>query len=82
MDPIKRKALEAISGLTVGDCLAFFDHNATVRDQKIAAMVDTKDESFEVDNNIVSEGPDNGAYVLGWRWVTFEGTEFDKHLDD
>lgn len=30
----------------------------------------------------ISEGDDNGAYVRAWVWVSFEGTDLDKHLDD
>ena len=32
------------------------------------------------DEAIVSEGGDNGCYVMAWAWFDFEGTEFDKHL--
>jgi hypothetical protein len=78
----KQKALAAIGGLTFADCLAFFDSKATDRDKQIAALVETEDEGFECDNAIVSEGGDNGAYVLGWRWASFSGTEFDKEPED
>ncbi len=74
----KRSALAAIDGLTLADCIKFFDRRATKRDKEIASLVDTKDEEFECDNSIISEGDDNGAYVLGWRWVSFENTKFDK----
>jgi hypothetical protein len=74
--------LALIKGLTFADCLTFFDSKATDRDKKIAGMVGWEDEKFECDNNIVSEGDDNGAYVLGWRWVSFHGTELDKESDD
>lgn len=38
---------------------------------------------LEIDGNaVVSEdledGDENGAYVLAWQWVSFEGTKFDK----
>lgn len=78
----KQAALAAIEGLELSDCIQFFDAKATERDKKIVALVETGDEDFEVDNNIVSEGEDNGAYVMGWRWASFSGTEFDKEADD
>jgi hypothetical protein len=75
-------ALGAIEGLELSDCLRFFDSKATDRDKQIVELVDTEDERFECDNLIVSEGDDNGAYVLGWRWASFEGTELDKEKED
>ena len=30
------------------------------------------------DGTIVSEGNDNGAYLQGWAWVDFGGTDLDK----
>lgn len=37
----------------------------------------------EVDEGaaLVSEGPDNGAYVSAWVWVPFDGTPLDKEPD-
>lgn len=75
----KQKALAKIDGLTFADVFHFFDRRATKRDRAIAEMVETEDEEFECDGAIVSEGKDNGAYVLGWRWVSFSGVSgFDK----
>lgn len=38
---------------------------------------------LEVDDSaIVSEGDDNGAYVTGWKWISFEGMALDKELTD
>jgi len=71
-------ALEDIPGLTLGECLLFFYNKATERDRTIASLCVPKDLVFEIDGAIVSEGEDNGAYVLGWRWVPFEGTALDK----
>lgn len=31
------------------------------------------------DDAVVSEGNDNGAYVQGWAWLDFSGTNLDKH---
>lgn len=38
-----------------------------------------KDGDLEFDPDMeVSEGDDNGAYVQGWKWVSFVGTQLDK----
>ncbi len=77
-DP-KQKALAKIKGLTIGDCTTFLDSIASDRDKAIAEMVELDDNGeFECDNYIVSEGDDNGAYVMGWRWVSFEDTPMSK----
>ena len=35
--------------------------------------------STEVDESaVISEGDENGAYVMTWTWLDFEGTKFDK----
>jgi hypothetical protein len=82
IDP-KQKALAKIAGLNFADVTTFFAGKAGERDKKIAAMVKTRDEDFENDFPIVSEGDDNGAYVLGWRWVSFCGIAgFDKFPED
>jgi hypothetical protein len=78
----KHEALAAIEGLTFADCSTFFDAKATDREKAIADMCDAGDEEFEVDGAITSEGDDNGAYVMGWRWVSFEGTPLDKNTED
>jgi len=31
---------------------------------------------------VISEGDDNGAYVLGWVWADFAGTELDKEAEN
>lgn len=80
-----QEQLASIEGLTLADCLEFFDSKATARDKLIASLVDTDDEDFECDNFLVSESElseDNGAYVLGWRWASFEGTSLDKNKDE
>lgn len=34
---------------------------------------------IEVDDNaVISEGADNGAYVMAWMWVSFVDTPLDK----
>ncbi len=47
---------------------------SAVRDDKIRSMVECDGDA------VVSEGDSNGAYVMTWTWVPFEGTEFDKEL--
>lgn len=74
----KQKALASIKGLVLSDCIAFFDARASERDKKIADLVEAIDAELEVDNALISEGDDNGAYVLCWAWVSFSGTDFDK----
>lgn len=34
------------------------------------------------DNAMISEGDDNGCYVQVWKWVDFNGTEFDKEAEE
>jgi hypothetical protein len=29
----------------------------------------------------ISEGEDNGAYIITWSWVDFAGTAFDKNVE-
>lgn len=77
----KQAALAAIEGLEIGDVLTFFYAKADPRDHAIAEMVETSDE-LEVDGAIISEGDDNGAFVLAWTWVDFNGTGFDKEAED
>ena len=79
-DP-KQEALAAIEGLEIGDVLQFFYNKATPHDRAIAEMVETSDE-LEVDGAITSEGDDNGAFVLAWTWVDFNGTALDKEAED
>jgi hypothetical protein len=77
----RHAALAQIADLTLSDCLGFFDE----RDERAVAIVDmcdVEDEGFEIDTNHTSEGDDNGAYVLGWRWVSFYGTAFDKDKEE
>lgn len=78
IDP-KQVALAGIPGLEIGDVLKFFYDRASERDKKIADMADVGDDGeFEIDGAIVSEGDDNGAYVLGWSWASFAGTALTK----
>jgi hypothetical protein len=82
MSAFTQERLAAIEGLTLADCLQFFHEKATPEQRKIAEMVEVSDEGFERDYDIVSEGADNGAYVLGWRWVSFSGTDMDIDAED
>ena len=59
---------------------------ASKRDRDIAEWVHAnecwlfgfEDGDVELDSNtVVSEGDDNGAYVLAWKWIPFEDTPFD-----
>lgn len=79
-DP-KQQALAAIEGLEISDVLKFFYDKASDRDRAIAELVETNDE-LEVDGAILSEGDDNGTFVLAWTWVSFSGTPFDKDAED
>lgn len=79
------KRLAAIEELTIADCVHFFAAKNTPRDRQIIELARERhheDGELEFDDPecIVSEGDDNGAYVLGWKWVDFTGTELDKNL--
>jgi hypothetical protein len=74
--------LAEIEGLTLADCLRFFDETGDKRACAIIDLCDQDDEDFEIDTIHTSEGDYNGAYVLGWRWASFVGTAFDKERDD
>ncbi|HYW88880.1 MAG TPA: hypothetical protein VFB50_13985 [Chloroflexota bacterium] len=57
----------------------------SARDQREQQIVDlaekqwAKDGEIEFDSySLCSEGDDNGAYVSGWLWVDFDGTDLDK----
>ena len=72
----KQTALAAIEGLTLYDCLNFFDESKDQRANDIVEL-DYSDD-FEIDTYHTSEGEDNGAYVLGWRWFSFAGSKLSK----
>ncbi len=76
-----QEALAAIEGLTFADCTNFFYEKATERDKQIAGMVEC-DDDFACDGAIISEGDDNGAFVMCWQWVSFAGTDLDKDKDE
>jgi hypothetical protein len=78
----KHAQLSAIVGLTLADCLNFFDEKENPRSQAIFDLCDVEDEEFEVETIHTSEGDDNGAYMLGWRWVPFYGTALDKEKEE
>ena len=47
--------------------------------RKLARDLYQRDGDLEFDEGcLVSEGDDNGAYVEAWKWVDFEGTDFNK----
>ena len=47
--------------------------------RKLAHKTLHQEGDLEIDDNVViSEGDDNGAYVMTWQWVAFDGTKFDK----
>ena len=77
-----QKELSTIEGLTLSDCLTFFNEAKDGRAKAIYDLCETGDEDFEVDTIHTSEGDDNGAYMMGWRWVPFIGTELDKHSSE
>jgi hypothetical protein len=72
----RQKALAAIEGLTLYDCLNFFDESEDQRANDIVQLGHTGD--FEIDTYHTSEGEDNGAYVLGWMWFSFARSKLSK----
>lgn len=58
----------------------------TERDQQILALARERlasDGEVELDEDaVVSEGDENGAYVQGWLWVSFDGTELSKEEEE
>jgi len=72
----KLKALERIRGLNFADCVAFFGEKSD-RERRIAMLGRerlTRDGELEIDDTtVVSEGEDNGSYVMTWSWVDFAG---------
>lgn len=83
----KQEALAAIDGLTFADCTNFFNERASERDKQIqelgcSSRAIDNDGRTENDHAIISEGDDNGAYLLTWTWVSFEGTDLDKEKDE
>jgi hypothetical protein len=73
----KQNALAAIEGLTLYDCLNFFDESEDQRAKDIVKLCGYADD-FGIDTYHTSEGEDNGAYLLGWHWFSFEGTKLSK----
>jgi len=72
----------ALAGLTFGDCVTFF---SAQQDDKAGAYVSAAQEKWgddvEVDANaIVSEGDDDGAYVMAWVWVSDEAAGLEKDV--
>jgi len=56
-----------------------FDNDRLVRDAAIRELAESNlplaDGELEMDPNaVVSEGDDNGAYVMTWSWVSFADT--------
>jgi hypothetical protein len=52
------------------------------RELQIIELVETRDGETECDPDaVVSEGDDNGAYVMTWSWVDFSGTPLDKDIE-
>lgn len=82
--PWRRLFEQAIeNGMTFGDAVSAFAERNTQRDLKIIELARSEYESegeCELDDPgcIVSEGDDNGAYVLAWMWVSFDGTDLSK----
>jgi hypothetical protein len=80
-----QERLAAIDGLTFSDCVVFFASQRTERELKIIEWAQEHDKEGELevdDSSILSEGDDNGTYVLAWQWVDFSGTPFDKERED
>lgn len=50
--------------------------------RRIAEESFHRDGELEIDAGaLLSEGDDNGTYLLAWRWVDFAGTPLDKEAD-
>lgn len=61
---------------------------ASLSDPRENAIRRMAEESFHRDGELeidagalLSEGDDNGTYLLAWRWVDFAGTPLDKEAD-
>ena len=78
----KQNELAKIEGLTFSDCVQFFAGRQTKREKNIAAFAKEhlhQEETCEIDDlTILSEGDDNGTYVLAWSWLSFYGTRWNK----
>jgi hypothetical protein len=72
----KLRALAKIKGLNFSDCVQFFGEK-TGRERRTAAIARSRlsDEGqLEIDDTtVISEGEDNGSYVMAWVWVDFTG---------
>ena len=83
--PTRLKALAKIKGLTFADCIRFFgERNA--RERRIVELARTRllqEGELEIDDvAVISEGPDNGSYVMAWAWVDFAGVRgLDKEAN-
>lgn len=72
----RRRALKAIKGLTFADCVGFFGEatNRELRIAQLARQLLNREGELEVDDRaVVSEGDDNGAYVMAWVYLDFSG---------
>lgn len=75
------EALKALitAGLTFGDVVTAFAAQRTPEHVAVVAEADrlwAKDGEIEIDDTaIVSESADNGAYVMGWLWVSNPGAD-------
>lgn len=80
----KAAALAAITDLNFGDVTRFFaEKNEEPFAVGLARDQWEKEGEIEIDDYaIVSNGSDNGAYVMAWVWVDYADTEYDKDLKD
>jgi hypothetical protein len=77
---------DATAKQAVGELEVFlerFDPARLDRDAQVRALaahrLGLSEGELEMDENaVVSEGDDNGAYVMTWSWVSFEGSDLDK----
>ena len=82
----KQEALMAVKGLTFADCVEFFGERND-RERRIAELARerlTQEGELEIDEpTVLSEGDDNGTYIMAWAWVDFaEVPELDKVAGD
>lgn len=80
--PLAAQAVGELNGY-----LERFTPERIERDAQVRALAESNLSLSEgalemAENAVVSEGDDNGAYVMTWSWVSFAGTELDKEKHD
>jgi hypothetical protein len=72
----KLRALERIKGLNFSDCIKFFGER-NKREKRVGALARarlSREGELEIDDmTVISEGDDNGSYVMAWVWLEYKG---------